>query len=448
MISSRVSFPRFASVRDSALALSAAALIAALSLALPARALDLPAGPDLALRAAIALGCASSGSSVADMAAGIPGAVSGSEAPYPAQGPAIGWTRTFPLRAGGRIRVERFMPEGALTGVVAEYDAPGASRSGDEAFRPLVAIHAPPSCEISDGRELIYDARGEAVAVAVLDESLSTELRVEPLDAPVPAGVDPGGVTVAEVDTGVNYLLPGIASRLARDSSGHILGYDYWDMTARPFDRHIRSSLFFPERHGTMVASVLLREAPDVRLVPYRYPRPAMGRFVDLFDDAAKKGVRILTLSLGSFDESDWSAFAQGAARHPDMLVITSAGNDGRDLDAQPVYPAAFDLKNQITVTSLDGATGRLAEGANWGARTVDLAVPGEDIPVTEFDGSHGTASGSSFAAPRVAALAARLLLAHPDWHAAELKAAIFARATALADHKVRHGYILDPEKP
>jgi hypothetical protein len=435
-------------MRDPASALATAALIAALSLAAPAWALDLPAAPDLALRAAIALGCANSGASVADMAARIPGAVSGSEAPYPAEGPAIGWTRTFPLQTGGRILVERFMPEGALTGVIAEYDAGVPSPSGGESFRPLVAIHAPPSCEISDGRELIYDTHGEAVAVAVLDESLSTALRTEPLDAAVPDGVDPGGITVAIVDTGVNYLLPAIAAHLARDPSGHILGYDYWDMNGRPFDRHIRSSLFFPERHGTLVASVLLREAPRMRLVPYRYPRPAMGRFVDLFDDAAKKGVRILTLSLGSFEEGDWSAFAQGAARHPDMLVITSAGNDGRDLDAKPVYPAAFDLKNQITVTSLDGATGRLAEGANWGARTVDLAVPGEDIPVTEFDGSTSTASGSSFAAPRVAALAARLLLAHPDWQAAQLKAAIFARATAPADHKVRHGYILNPERP
>jgi len=411
-----------------------------------AQAFDLPAGPDLALRAAIALGCGDPGLSAAQMATRLPGAVSGSEAPYPPEGPAMGWTRTFPLKAGGRIRLDRFAPKGELAGVIAEYDAPRAG-GADAGFRPLAAIHVDRTCEIAGGRELVYDKAGEAVAVAELDETLSSVLRTERLDAPVPQGVDPGGVAVAEVDTGVNYLLPAIAAHLARDPSGHMLGYDFWDMTDRPFDRHIRSSLFFPERHGTLVASVLLREAPHVRLIPYRYPRPTMGRFVQLFDDAAAKGVHILTLSLGSFEEGDWSAFETGARRHPDMLVITSAGNDGRDLDLKPVYPAAFDLKNQITVTSLDGATGLLAAGANWGPHTVDLAVPAENIPVTEFDGSPGIASGTSFAAPRVAALAARLLLAHPDWRAPQLKAAIFARAHPLAGRKVRVGYILDPER-
>ena len=48
------------------------------------------------------------------------------------------------------------------------------------------------------------------------------------------------------------------------------------------------------------------------------------------------------------------------------------------------------------------------------------------------FDGQPTTASGASFAAPRVTALAARLLAAHPDWRAAELKAAIIARARLI----------------
>lgn len=414
----------------------------------PARALDTPAIPDLALRASLALACASPDLSADAMALRIPGAISGSEAPYPPAGPPAGWTRTFPLKSGGRIVAERFAPGGALSGVTAEYDAPTVAQDGAAGFRPTVAIRALKSCEIVGGHELIYDAHGEAVSIDYLDETLSANGRGEPLDAPVPQGRDPGGVTVAEVDTGVNYLLPEIASHLARDGAGHALGYDFWNLTDRPFDLHIRSSLFFPERHGTMVASVLLREAPHVRLIPYRYPRPAMDRFKALFDDAAAKGVRILTISLGSFDKNEWLAFAAAAARHPGMLVIASAGNDGRDLDLEPVYPASFDLPNQITVTSLDGKTGRLAAGANWGPKSVDIAVPGEDIPVLEFDGTPATASGSSFAAPRVAALAARLLLIHPDWHAAELKRAILRLAVEPADRPVRFGFIENPSAP
>ena len=42
--------------------------------------------------------------------------------------------------------------------------------------------------------------------------------------------------------------------------------------------------------------------------------------------------------------------------------------------------------------------------------------VPAEQVEVTDFRGARGTASGSSYAVPRVAALAARLKAANPDW--------------------------------
>ncbi|MFQ5785246.1 MAG: S8 family serine peptidase, partial [Alphaproteobacteria bacterium] len=107
---------------------------------------------------------------------------------------------------------------------------------------------------------------------------------------------------------------------------------------------------------------------------------------------------------------------------------------------------AAFNLDNMIVVTSADGF-GRPAPGENWGKNTVDLLVPGERIPVIDFHGRETVASGSSFAAPRVAALAARLLAANPGWRAAELKAAIFARARmtdAAGPLTSRYGF-LDP---
>ena len=65
---------------------------------------------------------------------------------------------------------------------------------------------------------------------------------------------------------------------------------------------------------------------------------------------------------------SDWRSFEQAAAKHPEMLFVVSAGNNGRDIDTRPVYPAALKLANMITVTSA-GADGRLARGSNWGAR-------------------------------------------------------------------------------
>ncbi|MCH7888300.1 MAG: S8 family serine peptidase, partial [Proteobacteria bacterium] len=175
-------------------------------------------------------------------------------------------------------------------------------------------------------------------------------------------------------------------------------------------------------------------------------PRPDPARWADLVADAAAVGARVVNLAMGSNRAADWGAFVAAVKANPHILFVVSAGNDGRDIDRRPVYPAAFNLDNMIVVTSADGF-GAPAPGSNWGKRTVDLLVPGERVPVIDFAGARTTASGASFAAPRVTALAARLAAAHPEWRAAELKEAIIARARmtdAGGPPTTRYG-VLDP---
>ena len=94
------------------------------------------------------------------------------------------------------------------------------------------------------------------------------------------------------------------------------------------------------------------------------------------------------------------------------------------------IYPASLRLDNLLTVTSSDDS-GLPARGSNWGREGVDLAVPAEEVLVTGFDGRVRKASGSSYAAVRVSAVAACLLAAHPEWTASELKSAILAGRAA-----------------
>ncbi|MEQ8355326.1 MAG: S8 family serine peptidase [Kiloniellaceae bacterium] len=315
------------------------------------------------------------------------------------------------------------------------------------ADRPLTLAILRGDCTVLQARALLYEA-GSAQELAILAGNLETEVGREPLNPPVPPGVDVGGVTVAHVDSGVNYLLPRIASRLARDAKGRSLGYDFWDLDDRPFDGDIGRSPFFPQRHGTRVASLLLREAPQVRLVPYRYPRPDLGRMAELVAAAASADAAIVLIPLGSTKRADWEAFEAAARAQPDLLFIVSAGNDGRDIDARPVYPAGLPLDNMIVVTSSDQA-GYPAPGSNWGALSVDLMVPAELQSVTGFTGETVEASGSSFAVPRLGALAARLKAAHPGWRAADLKRAIFAHAVPPppeASGAVARGWIPQPD--
>ena len=252
------------------------------------------------------------------------------------------------------------------------------------------------------------------------------------------------GVRVALVDSGVNYTLPRVAAALARHPDGTLVGRDFWDLDGRPFDRHpARGGRLV--RHGTRTASVLIDEAPRARLVPYRYPRPDMRRMRDLVAHAAGNEVRVVGLPLGGDERGEWDAFEAAARAHPGILFVASAGNDDRDIDERPVWPAALTLDNLLVVTSSDDF-GALADGVNRGRRSVDYLVPAEHVPVLRFDGTRGTASGSSYAVPRIVALAARLLERHRDWRAPELIAELRRRfADGSHPRDVAEGAITDP---
>ena len=350
------------------------------------------------------------------------------------------------LGSGDEVRISQLFPLGRLRRVTVDYYR-GFPKGPP---RPVMSAAVNAECRVLRAARIDYDRHGRAETLLNLGQDLKQVLSRQPLNPPVPPGPgcgDQGGVLVAHVDTGVNYLLDAVSARLARDPAGRLLGFDYWDMDGRPFDVDTARSPFFPLHHGTAVASIILREAPQARLAPYRYPRPDMSRLAALVADVDSNGAVIVNLAMGSNKKSDWDAFAEAAEKRPHMLFVISAGNDGRDIDEKPVYPAALALDNFLVVTSADDF-GRLAEGSNRGRTHVDVMVPGERVAIIDHRGADGKASGSSFAVPRVAALAARLLAKHPDWRAPELKRAIIARARPSRFYEtlpVRYGWIPDP---
>ena len=291
-----------------------------------------------------------------------------------------------------------------------------------------------------------------ATAASAVTAVWSQSLLFDDDNPPVPAAAGtvvadnaPDQVRVALVDSGVNYLLPEIGDRLARSSDGALIGYDFWDMDDRPFDAH-PDSRGRVQRHGTRTASLLLREAAFVALVPYRYPRPDMTRMADLLEHAASHDVRIIGLPLGGNSVDQWQSFAAAARLHPQMLFIVSAGNNGRDIDKQPVYPASLDLDNMLVVTSADDF-GLVAQGVNWGRVSVDYMVPAEFQNALAFDGQPILVSGSSYAVPKVAALAARLLRDDPTLSVDSLLSEIRRQfANGAAPAQLAEGFLYDPQ--
>ncbi len=347
----------------------------------------------------------------------------------------FGWQQKIEFYDQTRVAVQRIAPQGQLRRVSVE--------QFKSSSRPAVLLVSDQNCQINQARAIRYEDDA-AVGLQPLNSELVAEGAEIPMNPPVPTGVDPGGVPVALVDSGVNYLLPEIQSRLGRESDGQMIGFDYWEMDDRPFDSHPARSVFFPQRHGTRIASIILREASSAKILPYRYPRPDMSRMYQLIAHIARSGARIVNMSLGSNHARDWDAFEGAARRHPDLLFIVSAGNNNRDIDIEPVYPASLTLKNMLVVTSSAG-DGYPAEGSNWGKENVDLLAPGERIPAIGFSGEGIDVSGSSYAVARITALAARILTENPDLDAMQLKAEILSLATPEPGAFVKSGWIKEP---
>ncbi|MCS6779132.1 MAG: S8 family serine peptidase [Geminicoccaceae bacterium] len=341
--------------------------------------------------------------------------------------------------SGERVRIRRQVHAGRVRGVIVEHHAASGT--------PVAIVHTDAACRLLGGRRIVED--GLDRFYEDLDPSLAPIGERVAINPAPPSGRPTDGVAVALVDSGVNYLLPQLAAHWAYGPDGRLAGLDLVDGDERPFDLDQSRNAFFPRRHGTAVASILAREAPAARILPYRFGLERADGFARIVAHAKAHGARIVLVPLGNGSIEDWAEFREVAAANPDLLFVVSAGNNARDIDAKPVYPAAFGLPNQLTVGSCTG-DGRIAPDSNWAARTVDLFAPGEGVWITDAEGRTGAGFGTSFAAPRIAALAARLLAAEPSLDAAGLKAAILARAEPMPPHPqglvmARHGWIADP---
>jgi subtilisin family serine protease len=165
--------------------------------------------------------------------------------------------------------------------------------------------------------------------------------------------------------------------------------------------------------HGTAIAALIAgRAAPFPGLAPgariyavtaFSAADGGSGRLEAIalgLDWLAGQGVRIVNLSMeGSPNAAFEDVLSQ--SRAAGMVMIAAMGNEGTDA---PRYPAAS--ASTIAVTAVDAA-GRGYDRANRGAH-VEFAAPGVDLYVAQGAGG-GYRSGTSYAAPIVTALVARL---------------------------------------
>ena len=131
-------------------------------------------------------------------------------------------------------------------------------------------------------------------------------------------------------------------------------------------------------------------------------------------DFAAENGAKVLSLSWGTENRSQFLENAMNYARSKGLIIVSSAGNEPT---GRPYYPAAFD--SVIGVGAL-GPDGKPWEKSNYG-KFVTLSAPGYANMPVGYKGDPGAYVGTSIAAAYVANRIATALSENPEANIEEI---------------------------
>lgn len=274
-----------------------------------------------------------------------------------------------------------------------------------------------------------------------------------------------GDIVVAVIDTGIDYEHEDLSANIWHntdeiagngvddDHNGlvdDVMGYDFVNRDTDPMDDN---------KHGTHCAGIIGARSdnltgitgisPNVSLMPLKVlAANGSGSTLNIFYGfkyAVENGARIISMSLGGYGFNYLSYYGAYYAYKNNVLVVAAAGNEANNNDADPVYPAGFPFSNIIAVAST-GTKDTLSGFSNYGARSVDIAAPGEGIYSTVPGDGYASLSGTSMATPFVSGTAALVLAMDDSLSHIKAKAFILNNSTFLNDleGKVYTGSRLD----
>jgi len=241
-------------------------------------------------------------------------------------------------------------------------------------------------------------------------------------------------VVVAVLDSGVDYTHPDLAGNiwtrpeiikqyededLTEGAIDDVHGFNVVEDNGDPMDDN---------GHGTHCAGIIGAEGGNevgisgvnwtVKIMPLRFmDSDGAGTTKDAIEainyvinrKRAGVNVRVISASWGSTIKSRAMEDVIRKAGDEGILFVAAAGNDHSDNDAKPHYPASYDLNNVISVAALD-RNDELTSFSNWGATSVDVAAPGQQIVSTWLNHGFEERQGTSMATPFVAGVAALIL--------------------------------------
>ncbi|WP_413559227.1 S8 family serine peptidase [Bdellovibrio sp. HCB209] len=262
-------------------------------------------------------------------------------------------------------------------------------------------------------------------------------------------------VLVAVIDTGIDYNHPDLKENLwtneaelngqaGVDDDGNgiiddIYGANFVNAakpTGNPIDDH---------GHGSHCSGTIGAKGDDgkgivgvnwnVRLMGVKFlSKDGSGSLegaIKGIDYAVKMGAKVLSNSWGGGGFSETLKQAIQRANDAGVIFIAAAGNESNDNDANPTYPATYDIPNVLSVAAIDDS-GRLASFSNYGKSKVHVGAPGVNIYSSISNGGYDSWSGTSMATPHVSGIAALLLSNEPGLTGLQIKERIMATAKPI----------------
>lgn len=229
-------------------------------------------------------------------------------------------------------------------------------------------------------------------------------------------------VVIAVIDTGVEATHPDLTSVIYRDSTGAVVGWNTLNNTSASGD---------DGGHGTHCAGVALGHINDstglagtagwnpnvansddfLKLMPIKaLDASGTGTAASIASAiiwAADHGAQVMTISAATSSASSTLENAVQYAWGKGCVIVAAAGNMASDM---LMYPAAY--PNVLSVAATD-ATDTLLFYSEYGS-WIKCAAPGSNVYSTYKSGSYTGLSGTSVAAPHVAAEAAAILSQNP----------------------------------
>lgn len=248
-------------------------------------------------------------------------------------------------------------------------------------------------------------------------------------------------VVVAVIDTGVDikhedlkgniWINEGEIPGNGKDDDGNgyvddVHGWDFYngDKSVCSYSNEGRANPSDNDNHGTHCAGTIAAVANNgvgirgvasnlnIKIMVIKALGGANGatssrKLIQAIQYATSNGADIINASWGGWVNEDDTALKKAIARSG-LLFVAAAGNEGKDNDKEPCFPASYNriLPNVISVGSV-GQDNCLSDFSNYG-NSVDILAPGASVYSTVV-GGYKRMSGTSMAAPYVTGIAAML---------------------------------------